>query len=536
MAQSAYPFEGIDTTETQFSQMFRTLNGGVNGTPSGTELKVSAGTGLQVSVAAGQAMVRGHFYISTAAEALSLDAAHATLGRVDSVVLTLDPTANSVVLAVVKGTPASTPVAPALTQTDAGVYQLLLATVLVPATATVPSTITDSRTFMGARFGLWTTATRPGSPTVGQAGFNTTTSLPELWNGSAWSSFLPAAGTVTNAMLANSAITVNGSATSLGGSVITTGDVAGKNKIINGAFDFWYRGASFINVNGTYTSDRWVIARDGSTSVSGTKQIFTPGVAPVSGYESEAYMRLAGTVVSSSAFYLEQRVEDVRTFAGQTATLSYWAKADTATTNTPLWIQNFGAGGSAGLNGSNGSHSITTSWQRFSVTFSIPSISGKTIGSNSYLALHVIRATTSATIDIWGVQLEAGSVATPFSRAGGTLAGELAACQRYFQRVTSPDNNIGAGVVNALNGAYIFVTHKQKMRATATVSGSTAGSAIKLISPTGTQYTVTSFSAAVSGDGATLVNANIGSNSLVVGQGTVMLVGNPDYFDLSAEL
>lgn len=151
MAQSSFPFENVDTTETQFSQMFRTLNAGVNGTPAGTELKVTAGTGLQVSVALGQAMVRGHFYNSTAAELLTVSTANPTNPRIDTVVLRLDPVANSIVLAVVAGTAAASPVAPALTQTDAGVYEFPLANVAVAAGAGTVGTITDRRTFMGAR-------------------------------------------------------------------------------------------------------------------------------------------------------------------------------------------------------------------------------------------------------------------------------------------------------------------------------------------------------------------------------------------------
>lgn len=151
MAQSSFPFENVDTTETQFSQMFRTLNAGVNGTPAGTELKVSAGTGLQVSVALGQAMVRGHYYISTAAELLTISTANPTNPRIDTVVLRLDPVANSIVLAVVAGTAAASPVAPALTQTDAGTYEFPLANVAVAAGAGTVGTITDRRVFMGKR-------------------------------------------------------------------------------------------------------------------------------------------------------------------------------------------------------------------------------------------------------------------------------------------------------------------------------------------------------------------------------------------------
>ena len=161
MAQSSFPFEGIDTTETQYSQLFRTFQDSVNGTYGGTELTVSVGTGLAVDVALGQAMVRGHFYVSTATESLSLTTADATNPRLDLVVLRLDPVANSIVLAVKDGTPAGSPTAPALVQTDAGTYEIALASVLVPATSGVPTTITDKRQFMGSRISLWSDDTRP---------------------------------------------------------------------------------------------------------------------------------------------------------------------------------------------------------------------------------------------------------------------------------------------------------------------------------------------------------------------------------------
>lgn len=195
MAQTSWPFDNADTTEGQFSQLFRRLqNSGVSGSPATTDVKVTGdSTGMNVKVAAGYAIVRGHAYYNSSQVTLTIGTASAS-PRIDSVVLRLDPTANTIVLAVVAGTPAASPVAPTLTQTDEGTYELAIAQVAVGASVSTISAgnVTDVRPFLGTQFGRWTTATRPTSPLVGTAGFNTTTATPEYWDGSAWVSFTPA--------------------------------------------------------------------------------------------------------------------------------------------------------------------------------------------------------------------------------------------------------------------------------------------------------------------------------------------------------
>jgi hypothetical protein len=152
MAETYWPFDGVDTTETQFSQWSRNIGEGVKGSFNTTDLKVTApGTGMTVSVAAGQALVRGHYYYNDAAKSLAITTANATNPRIDTVVLELDPTANTIVAKVVAGTAAASPVAPTLTQTDSAVYQLPIAYVAVAAaTGTISSgNVTDARTFLG---------------------------------------------------------------------------------------------------------------------------------------------------------------------------------------------------------------------------------------------------------------------------------------------------------------------------------------------------------------------------------------------------
>ncbi len=224
---------------------------------------------------------------------------------------------------------------------------------------------------------------------------------------------------------------------------------AGKNAIINGDFAINQRAFTTTSTDATFGFDRWLLGLSGGTGTY-TAQTFTLGTAPVAGYESKNFARLAVTT-GNDYCRLQQRIENVRTFAGQTVTISFWAKGTNPTTLGSLnvtAIQNFGSGGSpsSSVITNGGSFTLTANWTRYSLTVAIPSISGKTIGTSGGDNLDIgfgqgsNTSTDSWTLDLWGVQVEAGSVATAFQTATGTIQGELAACQRYYYRTTSALN------------------------------------------------------------------------------------------------
>jgi len=212
------------------------------------------------------------------------------------------------------------------------------------------------------------------------------------------------------------------------------------NAIINGDFGVWQRGTSFTGASdNVYFVDRWKTDTGGGT-VDYTRESFTPTDLQAVGYgEGKYFCRIDQQ--SAVAFWgLYQRIEDVRTLTyGGAVTLSFWAKATSSTDVRFLWTQSFGSGGSGTNNQNEGTiATIGTTWQRFTYTFTPDSISGKTIGDGSFaqVALQVVDSGTN-TLDVWGVQLEAGPVATPFKLAGGgSKAAELALCHRYFQLLT----------------------------------------------------------------------------------------------------
>lgn len=214
------------------------------------------------------------------------------------------------------------------------------------------------------------------------------------------------------------------------------------NYIINGGFDIWQRGTSFSSAG--YTADRWALVYDGTGATrTVSQQAFTPGSAPVAGYESSYFLRWQQSVAGTGGTYndIVNRIEDVRTLAGQVVTISFWAKADAARVVTIYLNQNFGSGGS-GQVGTGGTVTVGTSWARYSLTITLPSISGKTIGAGSYLGADFFVANNSTfTLDIWGVQVEQGTTATPFRRNANSLQAELAACQRYYWRLTNSSSS-----------------------------------------------------------------------------------------------
>jgi hypothetical protein len=252
----------------------------------------------------------------------------------------------------------------------------------------------------------------------------------------------------------------------------TANFAAGKNAIINGDFGIWQRGTSFTPASFTYTADRWVVGYDGAGATrTVSQQTFTPATAPVAGYEGTYFLRYAQSVAGTSGTYnqLIQRIEDVRKFAGNTVTISFWAKASSTTTLTDIGFeQYFGSGGSADVQVFDSqSKSVTTAWQRFTVTLNIPSISGKTIGTGSYLKfVFKLPLNSTFTLDFWGVQVEAGSVATAFQTATGTIQGELAACQRYYFRYAPGVQYapVGNGMATSLTNGRVQIKYPTTMR------------------------------------------------------------------------
>ena len=231
---------------------------------------------------------------------------------------------------------------------------------------------------------------------------------------------------------------------------------AGKNKIINGDFSINQRNFTTTPANSEYCFDRFFCPYSDGT-VTFTPQTFTPGAAPVAGYEAKNFIRITttGQTSSSAIASLSQRIESGRTFAGQTVTVSFFAKANSGTPKIAVDLgQSFGTGGSpsTAVNTYAGDVTLSTSWARYSVTVALPSVSGKTFGTtqdgNLRLNLWVsagsdFNARTgslgiqSNTFDVWGVQAEAGDFATPFQTAsGGSPEAELAMCQRYYYRLT----------------------------------------------------------------------------------------------------
>jgi hypothetical protein len=247
---------------------------------------------------------------------------------------------------------------------------------------------------------------------------------------------------------------------------MTTTPISGfRNVIINGDFRINQRGlgsAGTVYTSG-YGFDRWYVEANNGT-LTHSAQTFTPGNA-IAGYEPISFARLttSGQTLSGAYAALIQKIEDVRSLAGQTITISFWAKAASGTPKIAIEMdQNFGSGGSTRVTTLAGQVTLSTLWNRYSVTVQVPSISGKTIGSSSFIALDLFTSAgadfnvrsgslgiQNNTFDFWGVQVESGTIATPLEQRPIGL--ELSLCQRYFVRLNDPAGS-GTGTGSTTGG------------------------------------------------------------------------------------
>lgn len=302
-----------------------------------------------------------------------------------------------------------------------------------------------------------------------------------------------------------------------------------RQAIINGNFDIWQRGTSFNNPNGVYTADRWLAVYDGTGStVTVSQQAFTPGQISVPNNPRYFY-RWAQTVAGTGGTYknITQKIEDVNNFSGQQATLSFWAKADAPRIISEIMNQNFGLGGSSTVYFGSQAINLTTSWQKFTVTFNVPSISGKTIGTGNCLELNFgLPLNTVMTIDIAQVQLNAGSVALPFCPK--RFDDELKACRRYYRRnsVDSAYGAFGIGMAISATTANIFIPFDVKMRASPTL---TRGGNLGFLNNVGAVAAITALSIISAGTETIQLQGSVASG-LVAGNATMLEANNDLYF------
>jgi hypothetical protein len=258
--------------------------------------------------------------------------------------------------------------------------------------------------------------------------------------------------------------------------------VYGRNRLINGTMQIWQRASSFTLTTASYTADRFLSSPGTGGTATISRQSFSAALAnTVPG--CDYFLRHAQTTAGSTPS-LVQRIEFVRSLAGEPVTLSFYARTDAALSLTPRLTQFFGTGGSpsSAVVTTLDACTITTDWQRCTVQATLPATTSATLGTNGndYLQLELaLPSGASFTLEITALQLEAGNSATAFEQRSFT--DELHACRRYFYKSVPYDTPAAApagrpGALSAITGgtglygAHIHVRFPTTMRASPSIN------------------------------------------------------------------
>jgi hypothetical protein len=252
---------------------------------------------------------------------------------------------------------------------------------------------------------------------------------------------------------------------------------AGKNPVINGGMDIWQRGTSIAGTSTAFGPDRFQAYRAVAGSTFSRQVTGDTTNLPNIQYSVRVQRNSGNT--ATDIIYLLQGLESANSipFAGKTVTLSFYARkgANFSSASSLMTAQlvsgtgtdqNIAAGFTGASTRISQTPTLTTTWQRFSYT-------GTILGTATQLGLYfnytpVGTAGADDWFEITGIQLENGSTATTFSRAGGTIQGELAACKRYYQRLTATTgtsySKYAVGWGTSSTNAYVLIPAQSEFR------------------------------------------------------------------------
>jgi hypothetical protein len=321
---------------------------------------------------------------------------------------------------------------------------------------------------------------------------------------------------------------------------------AGKNGIINGGMDIWQRGTSIACSATAYTADRW----QGYRGVAGATVSRQTSSLTLDSIQYCARVQRDSGNTSTSTIWFSQAIETVNSypFAGKAITFSFYARAganySAASSNLNVRLR-WGTGTDQNPLGSwtgggftvSTTATLTTSWQRFTFTGTVDATATELAAYVGYDGVGTAGAADY--FEMTGVQLEVGSVATAFSRAGGTIQGELAACQRYFQRIANGADNLNEnlGAAQALGTTSVLggLNYLAPMRVTPTMTISSAGN-FGVLGAGGNVLTATALTFSQGTPRHTRYDVTVASG-LVAGNASIFLANSASAtLDASAEL
>lgn len=317
-----------------------------------------------------------------------------------------------------------------------------------------------------------------------------------------------------------------------------------KNPVLNSNMSVWQRGTSMAGSGSAFSADRWQSYR--SVAGSTFSRQATGDTTNLPNIQYCVRMSRDSGNTSTANIALIQNFETVNSipFAGKTITYSFYARkgANYSAASSALNVevttgtgtdQNLLSGFTGAVTAIGSTATLTTTWQRFTFTATLNSNITQ-IGLSTYFT-PVGTAGAADYVEITGFQLEVGSSATAYYPNGNTYQAELAACQRYYQRVTGNASNTAYNIFGiAASATRVFCSYAAPVmfRSTPSVAQSSAYIGNTVIS----NQSITSIS--------NYSNGGLTQISLDIGVGSGLTAGNPyfialplnAYLELSAEL